>query len=142
MKKAGNYIKEFALRGIIAMGFGPIVLSVVYGILGLLNVVNTISVFEMVKGIVAITALAFLAGGITVVFQIEEIGLSTAITIHGVVLYICYAIVYLVNGWLAEGAIPFLVFTAIFVVGYLLVWIVIYLITKNSTDKLNKSIKI
>ncbi|MBO7195970.1 MAG: DUF3021 family protein [Clostridia bacterium] len=36
---------------------------------------------------------------------------------------------------------PFLVFTGIFVVGYALVWLVIYLITKSNTDKLNKNLK-
>ena len=35
MKTKGKYIKEFALRGLVAMGFGPIVLGIIYFILGL-----------------------------------------------------------------------------------------------------------
>ncbi len=141
MKNGRIYLKNFALRGLISMGFGPIVLSVVYCILDIVGVVDYMKVSDMVLGILTITVLAFFAGGITVVFQIEEIGLSLAITLHGIVLYLCYATVYLVNSWLKEGVIPFLVFTAIFVIGYLFVWTIIYFTTRKSTDKVNNSMK-
>ena len=141
MKNKGKYIKDFALRGMIAMGFGPIVLAVVYGILGLTGVVESINVYEMVIGIVTITALAFLCGGITIVYQIEELPLAAAITLHGISLYIVYLVVYLVNGWFKDGAISFLVFTIIFIVGYALVWIVIYFVTRIRTNNINKKLK-
>lgn len=141
MKTKGKFIKDFALRGLIAMGFGPLVLAIVYSILGLVGVVESIGVYEMPLGIVTITALAFLCGGITVVYQIESLAISKAITLHGVVLYIAYAVVYLMNDWLEEGMIPFLIFTAIFVVGYALVWVAIYLITNNQAKKLNSKLK-
>ena len=140
MKNIKKYFKDFLLRGLVSMGFGPIVLSVVYGILGLCGVVDKLAVNEVVLGYLSITVLAFLCGGMTVVYQIEEIGLSKAITLHGIALYIAYAVVYLSNNWLKDGLIPFLVFTTIFVVGYALVWIVIYLITKRGTDSINKRI--
>ena len=141
MKKTGKYYKEFGLRGLVAMGFGSIVLSIVYGILWLCGVVEYLAVGEVVLGYLTITVLSFLCGGITVVFQIEEMGLSKAITLHGIVLYIAYAVVYITNNWLKEGLIPFLIFTAIFIIGYALVWLVIYLVTKNGTDKINNSIR-
>ena len=141
MKNLKKYFKDFLLRGLVSMGFGPFVLSVVYGILGLCGVVDKLAVNEVVLGYLSITVLAFLCGGMTVVYQIEEIGLSKAITLHGIALYIAYAVVYLSNNWLKDGLIPFLVFTIIFVVGYALVWIVIYLITKRGTDNINKKIK-
>ena len=141
MKTKGKFIKDFALRGLIAMGFGPLVLAIVYSILGLVGVVESIGVYEMPLGIVTITALAFLCGGITVVYQIESLAISKAITLHGIVLYIAYAMIYLTNGWLEEGMIPFLIFTAIFVVGYALVWVAIYLITNNQAKKLNSKLK-
>ena len=141
MKILKKYFKDFFLRGLVSMGFGPIILSIVYGILGLCRVVDKLAVNDVVLGFLSITALAFLCGGMTVVYQIEEIGLSKAITLHGIALYIAYAVVYLSNNWLKDGLIPFLVFTIIFVVGYALVWIVIYLITKRGTDNINKKIK-
>ena len=140
MKILKKYFKDFLLRGLVSMGFGPIVLSIIYGILGLCGVVDKLAVNEVVSGFSSITALAFLCGGMTVVYQIEEIGISKAITLHGIALYIAYAVVYLSNNWLKDGLIPFLVFTIIFVVGYALVWLVIYLITKRGTDSLNKRI--
>ena len=141
MKNNGKYLKEFLGRGLIAMGFGPLTLAIIYYILYLCNVVSEISVTEMVLGIVTISILAFLAGGINVVYKIEELAISKAITIHGIVLYACYISVYLINGWVKENAISLLIFTAIFVVGYLLVWLVIYLVTKRKTDNLNKMFK-
>ena len=142
MKILKKYFKDFLLRGLVSMGFGPIILSIVYGILGLSGVVDKLAVNDVVLGFLSITALAFLCGGMTVVYQIEEIGISKAITLHGIALYVAYAVVYITNNWLKDGLIPFLIFTVIFVIGYALVWLVIYLITKRGTDSLNKKIKI
>ena len=138
MKK--EYLKNIILRGLVAMGFGPIVLSIVYAILGLVGVVSEVAVSEIVTGVVSITLLAFLTGGLTYVYQIEELGLAAAIVIHGLSLYVGYAIVYITNGWLANGAVPFIVFTAVFVLGFALTWLVIYFVTKSTTRKLNKRI--
>ena len=141
MKLIRKYYKDFIMRGLVAMGFGPIVLAIVNGILGAFGVVQSVSIYEMVLGVITMTVLAFLAGGITIVYQIEELGLSKAITAHGIILYLAYAVVYIANKWLEEGIIPFVIFTTIFVVGYVLVWLIVYFITKRGTDKLNKSIK-
>jgi hypothetical protein len=141
MKILKKYFKDFLLRGLVSMGFGPIILSIVYGILGLCRVVDKLAVNDVVLGFLSITALAFLCGGMTVVYQIEEIGISKAITLHGIALYVAYAVVYITNNWLKDGLIPFLIFTVIFVIGYALVWLVIYFITKRGTDSLNKKIK-
>lgn len=136
-----NYYKEFLLRGLLVAGGGPLVLAIVYGILGTCGVVENMSVTEVVLGIVTTTILAFLAAGITVVYKIEELPLPIAILLHGVILYIAYAVIYLVNGWLASGLIPFLIFSAVFVVGYILIWSIVYICIRNSTNKLNKKLK-
>ena len=141
MKFIRNYYKDFIMRGLVAMGFGPMVLDVVYGILDLCGVVKEIRISDLVLGVFTITALAFLAGAITQLYQIEELPLSVAITAHGVILYLGYLLIYLTNGWLKEGIIPFLIFTAIFVIGYVIVWTIIYLITKKNTEKVNNCMK-
>ena len=64
-----------------------------------------------------------------------------AILIHGCVLYITYLGTYLLNGWLEWGVTPILAFSAIFLLGYLAVWAVIYSITKRNTEKLNEILK-
>ena len=135
-----KYYKDFLSRGLVIMGFGPIVLAIVYAVLELFGVEILLNGLQVALGIITIAALAFVAAGVTIIYQIEELPLVKAIAIHGVVLYVVYAVVYLVNGWLKEGYIPFLIFTAIFILGYLVVWGIIYLVTKTSTEKINAKI--
>ena len=48
---------------------------------------------------------------------------------------------YLVNDWLEGGATPILVFSGIFVVGYLAIWAVIYSVIHRNTQKLNEMLQ-
>lgn len=134
-------LKEFCRRGIVACGLGPIVLAALYLMLQYNGVVETLTVNEVCIGILSLSALAFIAGGMNVVYQIERLPLMVAILIHGGVLYVCYLATYLLNDWLESGIKPVLIFTGIFVVGYLLIWAVIYSIIKRNTVKLNESLK-
>ena len=131
----------FLRRGVVACGFGPMVLAVVYLILHHVAGVETLTVQEVCMGILSLTGLAFVAGGMNVVYQIERLPLMIAILIHGAVLYVGYLLTYLMNGWLQQGVTPLLVFTVIFVVGYLVIWFVIYAITKSRTAKINEALK-
>ncbi len=131
---------EFFRRGLVACGFGPLILAVVYLILQQAGL-QTLTVHEVCVGIVSLWLLAFLAGGMNVVYQIERLPLMGAILIHGTALYMGYLVTYLVNDWLAWGTTPVLVFTAIFVLGYLAVWAVIYTVTKQNTAKVNAMMK-
>ena len=134
-------MKEFCRRGLVSCGIGPLILVVVYLILQHSGAVEALSVSEVCIGIVSLSALAFIAGGMNVIYQIERLPLMVAISIHGGVLYVSYLLTYLVNGWLAWGITPILVFTGIFVVGYLLIWVVIYSIIKRNTDRINEVLK-
>lgn len=134
-------VKEFFRRGLMACGFGPLVLAVLYLILQHNGVMESLTVNEVCVGIFSLSALAFVAGGMNVVYQIERLPLMVAISIHGAVLYVSYLMTYLINDWLESGIAPVLVFTGIFVVGYLLIWAVIYSINKRNTEKLNESLK-
>ena len=133
-------IREFFRRGLVACGFGPLILAVVYLILQQAGL-QTLTVHEVCVGIISLWGLAFLAGGMNVVYQIERLPLMGAILIHGMVLYVGYLVTYLVNDWLAWGMTPVLVFTAIFVLGYLAVWAVIYTVTKQNTEQVNAMLK-
>lgn len=135
MKK---FVLEFLKRGLTACGLGPVILAIVYLILQHNSVIDTLTVNQVCIGIFSLSALAFIAGGMNIIYQIERLPLMPAIFIHGVVLYISYLITYLVNDWLETGTATVLFFTVIFIVGYLAIWAVIYLITKHSTKKLNK----
>ena len=63
-------VKDFIFRGFFAGGFGPLVLAVLYLILQKNNLVQTLTVNEMSKGIFSLYILAFIAGGMNVIYQI------------------------------------------------------------------------
>ena len=134
-------VKEFLRRGFTACGFGPMVLAVLYLILQHNGVVDFLTVREVCTGIFSLSALAFIAGGMNAVYQIERLPLMAAVFIHGGVLYLSYLAAYLVNDWLEWGTTPILVFTGIFAVGYLLIWAVIYAIMKRNTNEVNRLLK-
>lgn len=131
-------ILDFFRRGFIACGFGPIVLAIFYLILQHQGAVQTLTVDQVCLGIFSLSALAFIAGGMNVIYQIERLPLVVAILIHGGVLYISYLVTYLLNGWLKWGTTPILVFSGIFLLGYLAVWAIIYSVTKRNTEQLNE----
>jgi hypothetical protein len=50
-------------------------------------------------------------------------------------------VTYLINDWLDLGAIPIVVFSAIFVVGYIVIWAIVYFIIRKNTKELNEMLK-
>ena len=135
-------ILEFLRRGLAACGFGPLVLAVIYIILQNHGIVQTLTVTEVSKGIFSLAALAFIAGGSGILYQFERLPLMVAILIHGCVLYISYLAVYLINGWLKQGVTPVLIFTGIFIAGYILIWAIIHLTNIRHTRNLNEKLKL
>lgn len=132
------FFKEFLLRGLLCASGGPIVLAIIYGILGATGTVEAFSPREVCTGIVSITLLAFIAAGMTAIYQMEQLPLPMMILLHGGALYIVYILTYLMNNWLQHSLTPILIFTGIFLAGYALIWLVIYSIEKARTNKLNK----
>lgn len=136
MKK---YAAEFVHRGLLAAWGGPVALAVIYLCHAAVGV-RTLSPIEVARAILTITLMAFVAGGITMIYQIERLPLFPALLLHGVVLYGDYLFIYLANGWLAEGHTPFWLFTASFVVGYALIWAFIYCTTRAKTRRINRAL--
>ena len=135
MKK---YIAEFVHRGLLAAAGGPVILAVVYGILGAGGTVAALVPGQVCLGILSVTLMAFIAGGITMIYRVEQLPLILAILIHGGVLYLDYLIQYLLNGWIPGNGSAIGVFTAVFFLGFALVWLVIYLNIRSNTRKLNE----
>ena len=132
---------EFLRRGLAACGLGPIVLAIFYLILQHQGTVQHLTVNQVCTGIFSLSALAFTAGGMNVVYQIERLPLMAAITIHGSVLYFSYLATYLVNNWLEWGTAPILVFSGIFIFGYLLIWAIINLVIRRNTRRVNEALR-
>lgn len=138
MKK---HILDFLRRGLFTCGFGPLVLAAIYLVLQGTIDLSLLSVNEAVTGILSLYALAFIAGGMNFIYQIERLPLMVAILIHGAVLYVSYLCTYLLNSWLEWNVISLLVFTGIFVIGYVIIWAIICSIIRKNTEKINSGLK-
>lgn len=136
-----TFWKEFLLRGLMAASGGPVVLAIIYGILGATGEVNAFTPKEVCLGILTVTLLAFIVAGMTAIYQIEQLPLPTMILLHGAALYIAYILIYLLNGWLKQQLLPIAIFTAVFVISYAIIWLIIYCVEKRKTGKLNKLLK-
>ena len=136
MKK---YVLEFVKRGLMAASGGPLILAIIYGVLEATKTVTVLTPGEACIGIVSITVMAFIAAGITMIYQAESLPLPMAILIHGGVLYLDYLMIYLLNSWLPGNAVG--IFTIIFFAGFALVWLVIYLCIRKKTKRLNEKMK-
>ena len=136
-----KHVLEFIRRGLIACGFGPIVLAFFYLILQHQGDIEILTVNQVCLGIFSLSGLAFTAGGMNAIYQIERLPLMVAILIHGSVLYVSYLVAYLLNSWLEWGVVPILVFSCIFIVGFFVIWAIIYSIIKRNTDRINEILK-
>lgn len=133
------FIKEFLKRGFVSAWGGPFVLAIIYFIVGKIENIENIPINEVSLGIISIMIMAFTAGGITAIYQSEKLPIASSILIHAAVLYLDYLIMYLLNDWIPRSEIG--IFTAIFAVGFAIIWVIIYFFSKRKIDSLNKLCK-
>lgn len=133
-----QFWKDFLFRGLISAAGGPLVLAIIYGIQGATGEVTSLTPQRVCLGILSITLLAFIVAGMTAIYQVEKLPLASAILIHGGVLYATYLLIYLINGWLQKSIVPIMVFTGIFLVVYILIWVIIYCTERAKIRKLNE----
>ena len=136
MKK---FIKGFCVRGMMFAWGGPVILAIVWICLKRAGVVADLTVNEVVIGIISTTVMAFIAAGVSIVYQIENLPKAFAGLIQAAVLYIDYLGFYLLNGWITLNQIWF--FTVIFVVGFAVIWFSIYIPIRIKVYKMNKMIR-
>lgn len=136
-----RYMREFFMRGLIFGGFGPIILAIIYFIVSKLESGLTFSGAETLLGVVSVYLLAFVHAGASVFNQIEEWGLNKSIACHFSALYLAYSVCYLINSWIPFDIKVFLIFTAIFVAVYFVIWTVVFLCVKKSSKNINEKLK-
>lgn len=139
MKKE-NLVKEFFKIGAMVAGGGPLIMMIVYSCLHAYGVVDMVSVPEMTLGIISSLMMAFIAGGISVIWRIEKLPLMWASFLHASILFLDYILIYLINGWMPFEVLPILAFTGIFIAVYFLIWCCIYYGIWMSVKKMNKKI--
>lgn len=138
MKK---FISNFCLRGLIAMGFGPIVYGTIMLILHLCKVDTTSNGLDIFKGILSTCIMAFIIAGISNIYQVESLSLMSKIMIHALSLYLVYLVFYLLNDWIIKDLKVIGIFSLIFFSGYIVIWIIIYIIERKKIKELNNKLK-
>ena len=133
-----NYVKNFFVRGAMWAWGGPVILAIVWACLQIAGVVHELTVNEAVLGIITTTVMAFIAAGVSIVYQIENLPKAFAALIQMSVLYIDYLGFYLLNGWIPVNQIW--MFTLIFVVAFALIWFLIYFFTRRKVERMNEMI--
>ena len=129
--------KEFCHRGLMFGGFGPIIMAIIYAITEQTAPSFSISGVEVLIAIVSIYLLAFIQAGTSVFHQIENWSVPKAVFCQLGLLYLTYVACYLLNSWIPFRLSVVLIFTAIFVVGYFVIWLIVYLSVKAVSRKLN-----
>ena len=136
-----KYVKEFFHRGLIFGGFGPIILGIIYLIISKTVESFSLSAEEVLLGIVSIYILAFIQAGASVFNQIEEWPIPKSLLFHFLTIYLAYALCYILNSWIPFVPEVLLIFTAIFVVGYFVIWITVYICVNAASKKMNKKLR-
>lgn len=138
MKK---YVLEFVKRGLLAASGGPVILAIIYGILGATGTVTSFTPHEVCMGVLTVTLMAFIAAGVGIVYQIEQLPLLTATFIHAAALYLDYLLIYLLNDWIPRSAVGIGIFTAVYAAGYAVIWLIIIITIKTKTDRINRKLR-
>jgi len=135
-----KYLKLYLQRGIAFGGFGPIVMAIVLLIIELSGVNITMNAFDVLIAVISTYVLAFVQAGASVFNQIEHWSIPKSIFFHFLSIYLAYSGCYLINSWIPFDINVILIFTAIFVVSYLIIWLTVYCITRNLGKKLTQKL--
>jgi hypothetical protein len=133
-------VEEYLKRGLIFGGFGPIVASIVIAIISITQAVD-LEGWQILVAVISTYILAFVQAGSTVFNQIENWPPIKSALLQGGSIYVVYIATYLVNSWIPLKWEVILIFTAVFIAAFAIIWLLIYFITKKTTAKLNKALK-
>ncbi len=136
-----KYVKEFLMRGMMFSGFGPIIYAIIIMILSYTLPDFSITAMEVFKAVLSTYLLAFVHAGASVFNQIESWSVLKSLLCHLSTLYVAYTICYLANAWLTYSWAVIGIYTAIFIVGYALIWTIVYCCVRVSAKRLNVKIK-
>lgn len=136
-----KYVKQFLIRGLLFGGFGPIIAGLVFMIIGFTGTNLNLKGWQIFLAIVTSYLLAYISAGASVFEQIEEWSIVKSMLIHCVTIYSIYLITYLVNSWIPLKWEVILVFSLGVIGGFMLIWLIVYLINKRCSKSLNKKLR-
>ena len=134
-------VKDFFLRGLRFGGFGPVIAGIVYLVLQVFLENFTLSGVEVFTAILSTYLLAFVHAGASVFNQIESWPVAKSILCHFGLLYAAYVLCYIINSWIPFEPAVLGIFTAIFVGGYTIVWLTVYICVRATVKRLNRSLQ-
>jgi hypothetical protein len=132
-------LKEFLHRGLMFGGFGPIVVGIVFACIGFTETIE-LSGLDVLLAIVCTYIIAFVQAGTTVFHQIEQWPPMKSALLQMVSLYVVYCGSYLINSWIPFNWIVVLCFTAVFIATYFIIWLIVTIIVRHTTNKLNNKL--
>ncbi len=132
-----SYLKQFLLRGLAFGGFGPIVAGIVLWCVSLTLPDFSLTGDQVLLAIVSTYVLAFVQAGASVFNQIEHWPLMKSLACHFTLLYAVYTGCYLLNSWIPFEPMVLVIFTTIFVVGYAVIWLTVYITVKAVSRRCN-----
>lgn len=135
-----KYVKEFFHRGLIFGGFGPVVVGIVFAVLQYTVEGFSLGGTQVLLSIISTYLLAFVQAGVTVFNQIEHWSTVKSLLCHFGSLYAAYSICYVANSWIPFDPMVLVMFTAIFVVMFFVIWTVVYLSVRAASKKFNKTL--
>ena len=134
------YVKEFIKRGLMFSGLGPVTAALVIFIISQFEENLHLGASQVLIMVVSTYLLAFVQAGATVFNQIEHWSVPKSLACHFISLYAVYVLCYLVNTWIPFNINVILVFTAIFVATFFIIWTTVFLAVRHLSRKLNKNL--
>ena len=134
-------VRDFFFRGLLFGGFGPIIAGIVFLVLHLTLKDLTLTGLQVFTVIVSTYLLAFIHAGASVFNQIESWPLAKSTLCHFGLLYVAYVLCYVINSWIPFEPLVLGIFTAIFAVGYAVIWLAVYVSIRVTVKQLNRSLQ-
>ena len=121
-------------------GLGPVTAALVIFIISHFEENLHLEASQVLIMTVSTYILAFVQAGATVFNQIEHWSVPKSLACHFSSLYAVYVLSYLDNTWIPFNINVILVFTAIFVVTFFVIWTTVFLTVRHLSKKLNKNL--
>ena len=135
-----KYVKEFLKRGLMFSGFGPIIVGIVYLCIEASGINLKLTSGTVFLAIITTYIIAFVQAGSSVFEQIESWSSIKSVFFHMTSIYVVYLVGYLINRWIPFDYIVIIIFSAVYVLTFLFVWLLVYFIVKKTSDKLNQKL--
>lgn len=134
-------VRDFFFRGLLFGGFGPVIAGIIYLILHFTLKDLALTGLQVFTVIVSTYLLAFVHAGASVFNQIESWPLAKSTLCHFGLLYVAYILCYVINSWIPFEPLVLGIFTAIFAVGYAVIWLAVYVSIRVTVKRLNRSLR-